>query len=170
MFLVARRVQKQVIIKANETVWKFSAIELLFFLAWDGYISLIKCRLSLLAKASKPGGLMFWLSTYYIVPQPIQIGWENLLKKSRIRETPTLSACANSSTDTMKSHLFETFLHFWALFRPLFSFFGTFLYFSGTFCKMMCHMSQVTCHRSNSTCHKHQEPQAFPRWLPHYPQ
>ena len=35
-------------------------------------------------------------------------------KKSRIRETPTLSACADSNTDTMKSSLFETFGHYLA--------------------------------------------------------
>ena len=37
-------------------------------------------------------------------------------KKSHIRETLTLTACADSITDTMKSCFFATFLHFGALF------------------------------------------------------
>ena len=47
-------------------------------------------------------------------------------KKSGIRETPTLLPCADSSTNFMKSHPFDTFLHLWALFSQLFAFFGTF--------------------------------------------
>ena len=75
-------------------------------------------------------------------------------KKSRMRETLTLSGCVDSSTNTMKSRLFDTFLHFWALFRQLFAFFGTFCDFPGTFCtkKIMCHMSQVTSYMSHVTC------------------
>ena len=52
--------------------------------------------------------------------------------KSRIRETPTLLACADSSTNTMKSRLFDTFLHFWPVISQFFAFFGTFCDFSGT--------------------------------------
>ena len=44
------------------------------------------------------------------------INWSSVFeeynkKKSRIRETPTLSACADSSTNTKKYRLFDTFLH-----------------------------------------------------------
>ena len=37
---------------------------------------------------------------------------QKIVLKSRLRETPTLPACADSSTNTMKSCLFDTFLHF----------------------------------------------------------
>ena len=43
--------------------------------------------------------------------------WKPFYKeeKLRIRETPTLSTCADSSTDTRKFCLFDPFLYFWAL-------------------------------------------------------
>ena len=76
--------------------------------------------------------------------------WCNL--KSRIRETPTLSTYADSSTNTMKCPLFGTFTHFLA-------------FFSCNFCKnkkinkwihkqkfpmshVMCNVSCVMCHVS----------------------
>ena len=49
-------------------------------------------------------------------------GQQPNIKKSRIRETPTLSACADSSTDAMKSRFFDTFLYFWTFFRNFFIF------------------------------------------------
>ena len=65
-------------------------------------------------------------------------------KKSYIWETQTLAACVDSSTDKMKFRLFDTFMHFWALYSNLFiHFFCTFLCKTK---KIMCHMSQVTCH------------------------
>ena len=58
------------------------------------------------------------------------------LIQEKFQETQTLLACADSSTDSVRSlHFFlNIFLHFWALFRYLFSFFGTLCHFSGTFC------------------------------------
>ena len=75
------------------------------------------------------------------------------MKKSRIQETPTLSACADSSTDTMKSRLFDTFWHFSALFSHVFAFFCTFCDFSGTFCKTKNYVSHVISHMSHVTFH-----------------
>ena len=91
------------------------------------------------------------------------------LKESRIRETPTLSACADSSTNTMKSCLFFftlicTFGHFIAICLHFLALFMTFLalfvnknHVSQVTCLNMshvtCHMSHVTYHMSPSTCH-----------------
>ena len=90
-------------------------------------------------------------------------------KKIRIRETPTLSACADSSTNTMKSCLFLftlicTFgqfiaicLHFLALFMTFLALFVNKNHVSQVTCLNMshvtCHMSHVTYHMSPSTCH-----------------
>ena len=54
----------------------------------------------------------------------------NIKKKKRIRETLTLSACADSSTNFMKSRLLDTYLHFRALCSHLFALFCD---FSGNF-------------------------------------
>ena len=55
--------------------------------------------------------------------------------KSRLGETPTLSACADSSTNTTISRLFDTFLHFYALFSHFFPFFALFVTFLAHFIK-----------------------------------
>ena len=96
-----------------------------------------------------------WLSWRARIVAPIQ-------KIPYMGDTDSLGVCAN--TNTMKSHLFDTFLHFWALFSHKFAFFCTFCDFSCTFCKkkscvtchkchVTCRMSHVTCHMSPSTCH-----------------
>ena len=77
--------------------------------------------------------------------------------KKRIRETLNLAACADSSTNTMKSRLIDTFPHYWALFSQLLACFGTFCDFTGTFCKkknplVTCHISHIKCHMSRVTC------------------
>ena len=66
--------------------------------------------------------------------------------KSRIRETLTISVFADSSTDTVKSCLFHSFLHFLALFSNLFCIFLTFCDISVS--QVTCHMSYVTFHLS----------------------
>ena len=74
------------------------------------------------------------------------------LKIPQTGDTDTLGVChTDSSTDTMKSRLFDTFLHFLALFV-------TFLALIGTFCKnkkksfIMCQESHFTCDISHVTC------------------
>ena len=63
--------------------------------------------------------------------------WQKIREKSRIQETTTLSAYADSSTDTMKSSLSETFLFLWALFRTFFFFyFSHFLWLFWYFCAL----------------------------------
>ena len=78
------------------------------------------------------------------------------ITRSCIRETPTLSAYADSSTNTMKSCFFDIFLHFWVLFINIFPLiFYSFCDISGTFCrrnKIMCHKSHVMCHMSHLMC------------------
>ena len=82
-----------------------------------------------------------WMNYFYA---------RNYSQNSRIWETRTLSACADSSSDTMKSCLFDTFLHFWALFSHLFAFLALFV----TFLKLIVktnHVSHIISHMSHVT-------------------
>ena len=83
----------------------------------------------------------------------------HLKTKYRIRETLTLSACADSSTNTMKFRIFDTFLHFSKNVSHSFALLGTFCYLSGTFCTNF-HVSHVTCHKSHVTFHRSLTPKA----------
>ena len=58
----------------------------------------------------------------------------NKEEKCHIHETPTLLACVDSSTDTMKSRLVDPILHLWSLLGHFFvAFFATSCDTSGTF-------------------------------------
>ena len=105
----------------------------------------------------------WWLDR---MPSPFRISQEQglskvqpIIKKSHIRETPTISACADRSTDTMQSRLFDSFLHFWALFSHffLYNLLALFVTFLALFGKkkssFMCHEPHVTCDMSHVTCH-----------------
>ena len=74
-------------------------------------------------------------------------------KKSRTRETPTLWAGADSTTNTVKSCFFVTFVHFWVLLSHLFAFLPLFETFFCTFCQTKLKQLCVTCHKSHVKCH-----------------
>ena len=61
----------------------------------------------------------------------------------------------------MKSQLFDTFLHLWALLSKLY--FPLIFHFLWLFCHFLSH---VTCYVPR----QQPQPQTFPCWLPHYPQ
>ena len=66
-------------------------------------------------------------------------------EEKRIRETPAILVCADSSNNTVNYQLYDTFLIFKALFSHSFAFCGTFCYFFGTFWrKNYAQMPQVT--------------------------
>ena len=70
--------------------------------------------------------------------------------KSCIRETSTLSVCADSTRNNRKSRLFDSFLHFWTLFSYfcMLAHFVTFLSLFGIFSlkEIIYHILRVTCH------------------------
>ena len=61
---------------------------------------------------------------------------EKDLEKFRMQEIPTLFTNEDSVTNIMKSHLFDTFWHFYSLFRAIL----IYILFYVT-----CHTSRVTC-------------------------
>ena len=74
-------------------------------------------------------------------------------EKSRIRETPTLSACADSRTNTMKSRLFDAFLLFCHFLAFFFAFLALFVTLLALFClKIMSQLSRVIFYMSHVIC------------------